>query len=299
MTQPAPLSPLSLSPGQFMLGGLVMGEYTPFSVEKMDVANYQLNVQDYQVQGTNDLKFGQDTLKPMPVQLTINVRVNRLHQGVAALTRESRILNFDKDPNLDDLQRVWRSSGILANWNTIAPLYFCGGDGVTRQFFGRPGKFSYQRQFIIDSLYYICQAEFRRSDTFGYRATETYVTFLPNAPQIVLGTGGTAPSWTRWIIYGPADTPIINYGGKQFQLNYNILPGDAVEISSYPWSRRVINLAGQSLSPYLVSMDNLYLDDESWKKDNFDNTEISWGATGTNADSKMVMLWYDAYQVMK
>lgn len=295
MTQPAPLN---LSPGQFQLNDLVMGEWTPFSVEKMDIANYQLNVQDYQVNGSNELKFGQDTTKPMPVTLTINVRVNKLHQRVAALVREERTLNFDNDPNLADLQRTWRATSTLMNWNTVLPLMFCGADGITRQFFGRPGKFNYQKQFIKGSQYYTCTAEYRRSDTFGYNAIESFVQFAPYSPQVLFGTRGNAPSWTRWLIYGPANYPIIDFGNKQFQLSYNIAAGDAVEISSIPWSRRVINLAGQSLSPYLVSMDNLYLDDESWKLSEDTNTEISWGATDTTEDSKLVLLWRDAYQVM-
>jgi hypothetical protein len=296
MTLPVPLN---LSPGQFQLGELVMGEWTPFSVEKMDIANYQLNVQDYQVQGTNDLKFGQDTLKPMPLTLTINVRVNKLHVGIAALTRETRTLDFNQDPNLSDLQREWRAPETLMNWNVLKPLLFCGGDGITRQFFGRPGKFSYVRQFIVDSQYYVCTAEFRRSDTFGYNAIETYVDFVPDVPQTVLGTQGNAASWTRWLIYGPANFPIINFGSKQFQLSYNILAGDVVEVSSLPWERRVINLAGQSLSPYLVSQDNLYLDDESWKIANNADTLISWNATGVDGNSKLILLWRDAYQVME
>jgi hypothetical protein len=255
-------------------------------------------MQDYQVAGTNEIKFGQDTLKPMPLQMKINVRVNKLHEGMAALVRETRSLNFDNDPNLSDLQREWRAPGVLGNWNVIKPLYFCGTDGITRQFFGRPGKFAYKKHKIRASQYYQCTAEFRRSDTFGYEQIESYVQLAPNSPQILFGTRGTAPSWSRWLIYGPANVPIIDFGNKQWQLNYNILPGDVVEVSSYPWSRRVLNLAGQSLSPYLQSNDYLYLDDESWKIQNSTNTEVSWNATGTNADSKLIMLWYNGYQVM-
>lgn len=286
----------NLEPGQFMLGNLIFGEFTLISVEDLDVIAYELNAQDYQVQGSNEIRFGQDTFKAMPLQMKLHVRVNRINQRVAALTQDFRALNFDEDPSIIDLQREWRAPDTLGQWDVMKPLYFCGPDGVTRLFWGRPGKFQYKKQRIKNSQYYDCTAEFRRSDTLGYSMIEYFYEFDPNASSIIHGAGGTAPCWVRALIYGPANVPIINFGSVQIQLNYNIEVGDVVEISSYSWERRCINLAGFSLAPYLQFPDGFDL--SQIQLDNSSDLEVSWTATDLTSDSKMVLAWHKAYQVL-
>lgn len=288
----------NLEPGQFQIGNLVMGPYSPYKIEAMDIGNYDVNVQDFQAQSSNELRFGQDTLKPAPVQLTINVLVNKTHAGVAALTGDTRVLNFANDPKLDDLQREWRAEEIMQEWGAIKPLFFCGTDGVTRLFFGRPGKFAYKNHKITDSMYHIVTAEFRRSDTFAYSEQEYFESLPePDEPQTVTLTRGNAGSWVRILILGPADTPVINFGTKQLTLHWAIPAGVAVEINSYPWSgRRVVATNGLSLAAYLEITPDPYLDKLLLSVNN--DTVISWHATGTTSESGMSLLWHDAYQVM-
>ena len=288
---------LNLERGQYQIGDLVMGPYTMFKIEDVAIGNYDVNVQDSQKQMSSEISFGQDSLKPAPIQMTINLLVNKIHPGVAAIMGDSRALNFDDDPHLGDLQREWRAEEIMQQWGAIKPLYFCGTDGITRQFFGRPGKFTYKRHKEIDSLYYQITAEFRRSDTFAYSETEYFVTFVHDVPQTVTLTRGNAASWIRFLIVGPANTPIINLGSKQITLHYNIPAGVAVEINSYPWSgRRVVASNGLSLAAYLEMIPDPYLDKLKIPV----NTDlvVSWTATGLTSASGMSLLWHDAYQVM-
>lgn len=285
----------NLVPGQYQIGNLILGPWTPFSVDDIDIANYDMNVMDWQVQGSSEMRYGFDTFKPAPIHLKINVRKNRINPAAAAVTNDTRVLNFDNDPVLADLQREWRAPETLQNWNALKPLYFCGTDGITRQFYGRPGKFTYKKHKQVQPFYYQVTAEFRRADTLAYSDTEYFVNFVPGVPQTLPGTAGNAPSWIRMLIWGPANHPIINFGTKQIELNYNILAGSAVEISSLPWERRVIDLNGISLASYIVS-DQPYLDQILLPNDV--PTIISWNATGTTTASKMQFLWRNGYQVM-
>ncbi|QGJ90066.1 minor tail protein [Mycobacterium phage Indlulamithi] len=285
----------NLEPGQYQIGDLVMGPFTPFAIESIDIGNYDVNSQDTQSMMSDEIRFGQDTFKPSPLQLTINVQVNRMVENVAAMMASVPQLNFADDPNLHDLQREWRAPETLKEWGAIKPLLFCGGDGITRQFYGRPGKFTYKKHRQAGSLFYQCQAEFRRSDTFAYSDKEFYVDFAPNVPQTLTRTIGTAPSWVRFFIVGPANHPVINWGTKQIELDWNVEAGQIVEISSYPWQRRVVDNTGLSLAARIVTdrpyLDSIYFNDHEPKL-------ISWTATGTNAVSKMRVLWHDGWQVM-
>lgn len=285
----------NLEPGQYQLGDLIMGPFTPFRIESIDIGNYDVNVQDYQRTMSNELSFGQDTLKPAPLQLTINVMVNKVLPHIASLVPSSAILSFDNDPNLGDLQREWRAEDVMGEWGKIKPLLFCGGDGITRQFYGRPGKFSYRKHRQAGSLYYQCQAEFRRSDTFAYSNTQWYLDFQPNDPQVIKRVNGNAASWVALLIVGPANHPVINWGTKQIELDWNIPAGKAVAISSYPWERRVVDSDGLSLAAKIVT-DRPYLDTIRYPVN--EDFLISWTAASLNSDSRLRLLWHDAYQVM-
>lgn len=285
----------NLEPGQYQIGNLILGPFTPFKIEAIDIGNYDVNVQDHQAQMSNEIRFGADTLKPAPLQLTINVMVNRAIPNIAGLTSSTKTLNFENDPNLADLQREWRAEDVMQEWGAIKPLLFCGSDGVTRQFYGRPGKFAYQKHRQVDSSFYICQAEFRRSDTFAYSNIEYYVDLQPNSPRTLTRVNGNADSWVRFLIVGPAKHPVINWGTRQIELDWDIPEDVIVEISSYPWQRRVVDSNGLSLAAYIVT-DRPYLDTIRFPFN--DPLLVSWHATGLGADSRMRILWNDAYQVM-
>lgn len=290
------MSSRNLEPGQFQLGDLIMGRHTLYAVEEFGIGNYDVNVQDYQAQSSNETGFGQDTLRPAPIQLTINFRPNAQLANVASLLANPKMLDFSMDPTLGDLQREWRAEETLAEWGATKPLYFCGTDGITRMIYGRPGKFMYKLHRIVGSQYYQCAAEFRRLDTHAHSETEWYRVFDPDVPQTITLERGNAPSWVRFLITGPANHPIINFGSHQIELDYNVLTGQVVEICSYPWQRRAVTNDGLSVAAFLIS-EKPYLDRVRFQ-DHVPKL-ISWTATGTNANSKMTLLWRDAYQVIQ
>lgn len=283
---------MPLEPGQFQIGDLVMGPNTPFKIESLDIGNYDINAQDFQNQSSDELRFGTDTFKPAPIQLTINVLVNRTLPNIAALVRSN--IEVFSDATLSDLQREWRAEDIRFQWGALKPLLFCGTDGVVRQFYGRPGKFTYKLQRMVRSDYYQVVAEFRRSDTLCYSDAEYYAV-IGNSPGNYLRIRGDAPSWVRFLITGPVTNPVIDFGAQQISLATSIGAGEVVEISSYPWSRRIINSNGQSLAAYNNSSDP-YLDKIKFPAGVV--TQISWTGTGYNGNTSVVLLWRDAYQVM-
>lgn len=287
---------MTLKIGQYSLGGLVMGRGTPYKIESVDIGNYDINVQDYQPMSSNETYFGQDTFKPASMQLTINILKNRLLENVAALVNYDGDLTFDDDPGLTELQRVWRQEDIMSQWGFMAPFYFCGTDGITKAFWGRPGKFSYKNPKQIRSEYHVCQAEWRRADTYAHSEAEYFVDIFPGSPQTITLTKPTAPSWPRFLITGPANHPIINFGSRQLELDYNVTSGMVAEICTYPWQRRVINDSGLSLAAYLIA-DEPYLDKIRWN--DHESKTISFAATGTSGSTKLRLLWHDAYQVME
>ena len=284
---------MPLEVGQYKIGNLVMGPYTPFKIESIDIANYEINAQDFQTQSSDELRFGTDTLKPAPIQLTINVLANRPLHNIRGLINQNSTMTFN-EPTLSDLQREWRAEDIRFQWGALKPLLFCGTDGITRQFYGRPGKFTYKMQRQVRSDYYQAIAEFRRADTLCYSDTEYYVT-LSNTPTNYTRVRGDAPSWVRFLITGPVTNPVIDFGAQQLSLDTVIPAGKLVEISSYPWARRIVNSDGLSLAAYNSSADP-YLDKIKFQAGV--TTQISWTGTGLTGASNIKLFWRDAYQVM-
>jgi len=279
----------NLEPGQYQIGDFVFGEHTLFNVESMDIGAYEVNVQDFQVPISDELRFGQDSLKPMPIQLTINARRNFLLPNMAALAGGSKAatLNFDSDRRPGEFAKEWRSDEIRNKWGELKPLLICREDGRVVRVYGRPGKLAVpplgrkgQNQKIV--------AEFRRSDTLCYSDVEWYTALRAN--EIVTITRaedfdmGNAPCWLRFLLVGPMKHPIIQLGSLVIELNAELDIGDVVEISSYPWQRRVVrandglSLNAQLLSPYL---DKLKFDAES-------GVELSWTATDINSSVEAI-----------
>lgn len=89
---------------------------------------------------------------------------------------------------------------------------------------------------------------------------------------------GDAPSWMRFLLIGPMIHPIIQLGDITIELDFELEIGDIVEISSYPWQRRVIHVnSGVSLNGKLITP---YLDKLKFDIDSV--IDLSWDATDTN-----------------
>ena len=55
---------------------------------------------------------------------------------------------------------------------------------------------------------------------------------------------GDAPAWFRILFYGPITNPTINVGAQQFYIETTIDADTILEVSSYPWARRIVDNTG-------------------------------------------------------
>ena len=129
---------MSLEPGQYQIGDFVFGRGTLFTVEKIDLGGYDVNAQDFQVSTSDEVRFGMDTFKPLPIQFSINAFENRTLTNVAALTHSSS-QNFG-NPMIWQFMYEWRDDSSRKVWGAVKPLYYCREDGTSVEINGRPGK---------------------------------------------------------------------------------------------------------------------------------------------------------------
>lgn len=294
----------NLVPGQWQIGDIVMGYGTNIIVESIENNPYDVNAQDYQVSRADETRFGADTFKPTSMSLTMDVLHNRLLPGF-----EGSIPNFwHSNPTIHDLQREWRFDEGRSIWNQMKPLYHCSKlDLIPKIIYGRPGQFKYKLddEFNQGEVMNVL-AEFRFGDTYSYSVDESGVLLTQAAPEIsIIGTQGNAPSWMRILIAGPVVHPVITLTNLYQQsepvvidFDYTLGADDIVEISGYPWSRRVVNNANPPLSlPASLIGDTPYLD--RLRFDFNSAVDIHLTATsGMTADTKVEVIWRDAYQVI-
>lgn len=246
----------NLVAGQYQIGNRVIGRGMTVRVESCEPKPYDQNNQDYQVSRSDEIRFGQDTLKPSTIQLTFDVINNKLRPGY-----EDLIPNFwDEMPTVEDFSAIWRNDGERLMAGSMVPLFICGKDGVTRAIYGRPGQFTYTKVEEFDEFTQ-CLAEFRRGDTLAYTAQESFVELEQSADPVYLfrDQGDGPNSWLRLLLVGPLTNPRVTVGEQQLQLDYTIAAGNIVEVSSYPWQRRAVDANGLNLSQYLTGKSQ-YLD---------------------------------------
>lgn len=293
----------NLVPGQWQIGDIVMGFGTNIKIETWDVKPYDVNDQDYQLPRTDEKRFGFDQFSPTTIELTLQVLHNRLlpqHLG--------EISNFwHSQPTIHDLAREWRFDEGRYRWGEMKPLYVMTKlDEIPKIIFGRPGQFGitaqdeYNRGEVIKAV-----AEFRRGDTFAYSLWENSRLMTEAAPEITInGTYGQGPSWVRILIQGPVTHPIVTLTNMFNQatdvvmdLDYGISEGEIVEISGYPWSRRVVNNGDPPIAlPANLIGGNPYLDRLRFDFDSVVN--VSLEGSGMTADTKATVNWRDVYTVI-
>ena len=283
---------LDLQPGQYQIGDFVFGEKTLFRVESFDPGGYDVNIQDFQATVSDEFRFGQDALKPLPIQITINAFVNSALPNIMAISPPTGPMNFESDPTVGQFVREWRSDSIRKTWGELKPLHCCRPDGSIVSIYGRPGKLSVTKR-PVNGTYHKIVAEFRRADSLVYNEFEWY---LHCRPQEIVTVGrsedlgmGNAPAWMRFWIVGPADHPIIQWGNMSIDLDVDISAGEIVEISSYPWQRRVVGLSDGIT--YNSRLNSPFLDQIKFPEESA--FEVSWNATNTNTTVTQVV--FDNY----
>lgn len=288
----------NLRPHQYQLGDLVFGAHTQYPVLGVKTDSYNVNAQDFQVPLADETRMGQDTLQATIVTFTIGVRDNAPMPYLVNTLPDDLVLKSSK--LLTALQKEWKADEVRKLWGELKPLVFCDGYGSTRRIYGRPRKFTYTRK-TQTSQFHKVTAEYARIDTVSYADVESAVSLVEGAdPVVYTRDGGDAQSWYRVLLYGPQRDAVVDVGVDNFQYDGDILAGKVVEISSYPWQRRVVEGNADGTGGLINRRTSLigntkYLDQPKLPP----NTSIpmSWSADLTSGDSKCLVVWRDAYHI--
>lgn len=278
---------------QWQINDIVFGAHTQYTILGTNIASYNVNAQDSQIPLADQVTMGQDSRQAQSVNFTIGVHDNAPTPHFTNslpwdLTLKSSLL-------LEDLQDAWFADDVKQQWGQYKPLIFCDGYGITKMIFGRPRKFQYSTK-TKTSRWRKVTAEFARMDTLCYAEIETRTDFLVNgADPVDYTTASRANTWFRVYLNGPMSNPHIIVGDNDIQLGMDIADEVQVEVSSYPWARRIIDSNGINWRTKLIG-NTKYLDQLLLPK----NTPIpmSWSATGTSEDTQCAVLWHDAYNVI-
>lgn len=296
-----------MQPYQYQLDGIRFGRNTNIPISKVDVQPYNVNVQDFQVPLTDENRFGIDTIVPGPIIFTMAIMENYvlpqfenlMPQGV-----ETDDLMALRGTILGQMAKTWKAKEVRAFWGAVVPLYFCTGNNEVLRIYGRPGKFQYVPRTNDNTSWIDIQAEFRRNDTFAHSDIEYYVGdpvdaergLKPDVAPVTIARGpGDADSWVRVLLKGPAIHPVINYGDSVIELDMTIPAGVMLEISSYPWSRRVVDSNDVNWRAKMIG-DTKYLEEIQFPAET--DMELSWSCTGETAETEMYFLWREAYNVI-
>lgn len=241
--------------GQGQINDIVFGRGTNIFVEEFEIEGYEQNVGDYQQQMADQRQFTQDQLVPTTLKFKFNILNNYLLPQFKHL-----MPNFWSEMKTErHLVRAWRNDKGRKQWGSMLPIYLCNDKGETRVVYGRPGKIA-PVNVVGNSLWDTYMAEFRRADTLSYSVDEWYTDLTIGAdPQYIVRTTGDTDSWFRILINGPATNPVVTVGDWQIKLNTVIAADEVVEISSYPWQKRVVNNKRVNLSESM-SGEAQYLD---------------------------------------
>lgn len=297
---------MTLQPYQYQLGGVTFGRDTAIPVSKVDIQTYNVNNQDFQVQRSDENRFGVDTLSPSPMIFTMSVMQNFELEAMAGLSGlpSPDDLFAGNNRALNQLAAVWKNPPLRLSWGATTPLLFCDKNGRISRIYGRPGKFAHAPRNKQGEMWIDVQAEFRRSDTFAHSDIEYYVghptldvglppdgTTTVNASRL----DGDGDSWLRILVYGPMTHAVITYGDNTIELASTLAPGVLGEISSYPWQRRYIDSLNINRRTELIG-NTLYLDQIKFPAGT--DMDISWTCTGGDTSTQLFFLWREAYNIV-
>lgn len=284
----------NLRPGQFQIGNLIFGRNTMFPMTSKGEYGYDVNAQDYQLDQNNEIRFGLDSKKPANMTFQMGYLINEALPNVQAITGNLD-MDFSNDPQLENLVSEWSAAEVSERWGEHKPIYYCRRNGETVAIFGRPGRLSY-RIPSMKSNFITITAEYRRADPNVYSEAEYYrVISTPATPVDVTRNAGMANAFVRFFLQGPMTHPVVNFGDHQFEMNYQIASDEIVEISSYPWSRRIVNDENLGVGGYYIS-ESGYL--EKLKFNAGETRTISWVADDTTSNSTLIFMFRDAWAAL-
>lgn len=290
--------------GQWKLGEVLFGKFTPISVELTEIGSYEHVVSDIQISQTDELRMGRDFFKPGMLTFTMGILNNRLLPSMASMSKNggSQFPNpyniVEAQPLLEKLVATWRNDSTRKRFGYVNSLRYCKF-GIQKRVYGRPRKIT-TNVFNSRNEFVPAVAEFQRVDTLSYGDAENWVSGEPSAagttPIQVFRTGGSIQTWARFLIYGPINHPVIKVKEQyEIDLDFNIPAGQVVEISSYPWERRIFNSLGQNLAPRLIG-NSPYMERMTFPPNSI--SEVGLSGSSTTADTHLVVLWREAYATL-
>lgn len=284
----------ALVDGQYQIGDVIFGRGTIYPVSVFDRSGYQINDQDFQVTNTDEMRFGIDSFGPGPIAITMGVIDNFMLPNMSGLTHVPPAQLLRSSPALERLQKEWRGDDIRSLWNAQKPL-LCHRNGILHRIYGRPRKFTYSwNSMKAQWIDVVC--DYQPSDSLSYTNDEFGQIVSPSGAgtttATIARTGGEGDSWIRFLITGPITNPVIKFGSQTIGINTVLGAGKLIEISSYPWDRRIVNSDGLNLSASLVAT-SPYLDEIIFQARSSKGVGLS--GSSTTGSTQMFVLWRDAY----
>lgn len=281
-----------LREGQFSIDGLKFGVGTAFNVSSWDTGGYDVAPGDFQPSRQDNLRFGNDSLVPTPVTWEMSCMRNKYLDNLGFVPGARPALAGGIKA-VDEMHRIWKSDDIRNVYGAVKFVTY-KRDGVERRFYGRPRQFaSGARTSKSEWIPIVCN--FQRIDTFSYSEEEFFAGSVANgaAGNIVRGDG-QGPAWLNLFIVGPITSPIVKIGAQTLSLPGVVVgSGQILNISSYPWERRIVRSDGINLRPKLVTpyLDQVYL------YPGF-NGQLTLTGTDTNASTFVSVGWREAYNTL-
>jgi hypothetical protein len=227
---------------QYKIGDLLFGNNTNMPVSKCEIQPWNVNNQDFQIIHSDEIRFGIDNLVPAPIVFTMAVLNNWALENIPGAGVVPQGLLYQARSLLGQLANTWKATTTRQTWGAMVKLLFVDTDGVARRVYGRPGKF--QHGPVEQNEWVDVQAEFRRADTLAHADIEKVIEIGFNEnPTYIFRTAdqGDAPAWFRVLFYGPLTHPTVTIGNVQIELGIDIQPNVILEVSSYPWMRRIVD----------------------------------------------------------
>lgn len=283
---------MAMRPGQYSIGDVIFGRNTMYPINELNMNGYDVTAGDYQLSSADEVRMTRDFFKPTSISFTMGVMDNFLIENLAGYGTgtpppDGKLL-------LDNLIREWRADEVRGVWGATKPIKCRQDNGKTTLIYGRPRKLAAGKA-SRKAEYAIVIAEYQRLDTLSYSDEEYFINVAPGASAVnAIRQGGQAPAWLRFLVTGPANNLLINFGSLfQIQVNYNIPAGQVLEINSYPWTRRVILAPSNlNLSPLMVPP-SPYLSDMKFPANS--TVPVTWSAGGTSGATNLSVLWRETY----
>jgi hypothetical protein len=289
-----------MQPYQYQIDDVLFGRGTGIIIQKVEPQPHVVETQDFKLPRTNEIRFGIDTLSAGPIMFMLSILVNwQIGKSPNDIVSDDL---FAKDGTLlPKLAKAWlNNKELMMTWGAAIPLKVCNRYGEVFRIYGRPGKFAQSMRRTEGQAWIDVMAEFRRMDTLAHSDTEYFVGPLNPGAAAVVATrfSDDADAWVRVLVTGPATNPIITYGDEVIEFAGTVPAGQTLEISSYPWLRRVVRDTGSILVSERASLvgDTQYLDQIVFKEG--DSINVSWTASATTGTSKLHFAWRETQNVV-